>query len=94
MWNLKYDTNEHIHETKTDLQRLPGGLGEARTGRLGLTVCRLFYIGWINNKVLLYTTGNYIQYLVTNHNEKEHICINKSLCCRTAFKHCKSTILQ
>ena len=30
------------------------------------------YIGWINNKVLPYSTGNYIQYLVRNHNEKEY----------------------
>ena len=30
------------------------------------------YIGWINNKVLLYSTGNYIQYPVTDHNGKEY----------------------
>ena len=30
------------------------------------------YIEWINNKVLLYSTGNYIQYPVINHNGKEH----------------------
>ena len=70
MWNPKYDTNEHIYATKTGLQRLPRGLGEARTGSLGLIVCRLLYTGWINTKALLYSTGNYIQYLVTNHNEK------------------------
>ena len=29
------------------------------------------YIGWINNEVLLYSTGNYIQYPVINHNGKE-----------------------
>ena len=27
----------------------------------------------INNKVLLYSTGNYIQYLVINHNGKEFL---------------------
>ena len=70
MWNPKYDTNEHIYATTTGLQRLPRGLGEARTGSLGLIVCRLLYTGWINTKALLYSTGNYIQYLVTNHNEK------------------------
>ena len=70
MWNLKYDTNEHIYETKTDLQRSPRGLGKARTGSLGLIVCRLLYIGWTNTKALLYSTGNYIQYHVTNHDEK------------------------
>ena len=34
--------------------------------------CKLVYIEWINNKVLLYTTGNYIQYPVINQNGKEH----------------------
>ena len=33
---------------------------------------KLLYIGWINNKVLLCSTRNYIQYLVTNHNGKEY----------------------
>ena len=28
--------------------------------------------GWINNKVLPYSTGNYIQYPVINHNGKEY----------------------
>ena len=32
---------------------------------------KLLHIGWINNKVLLNCTGNYIQYSVTNHNGKE-----------------------
>ena len=31
----------------------------------------ILYIEWINNKVLLYRTGNYIQYLVINYNGKE-----------------------
>ena len=31
---------------------------------------KLLYIRWINNKVLLYHTGNYIQYPATNHNGK------------------------
>ena len=39
-----------------------------------------------NNKVLLYSTGNYIQYLVMNYNGKEskkkiYIYITESLCC-------------
>ena len=49
--------------------------------------CKLVYTGWINIKVLLYSTGNYIQYPVINHNgkeyEKEYIYtrITESLCC-------------
>jgi len=32
--------------------------------------CKLLYIEQINNKVLLYSTGNYIQYAAVNHNGK------------------------
>ena len=38
----------------------------------GISTGKLLYIGWINNKVLLYSTGNYIQYLIINHNGKEY----------------------
>ena len=53
--------------------RLPTG----RWGRLGLGVWHqqkqtIIYREWINNKVLLYSTGNYIQYPEINHNEKEY----------------------
>ena len=34
--------------------------------------CKLLHIGWINNKVLLYSTGNCIQYPVINHDGKEY----------------------
>ena len=46
--------------------------------RVQINRCELLYIEWVNNKVLLYSTGNYIQYPVINHNgkeyEKERIC--------------------
>ena len=35
--------------------------------------CMLLYTEWINNKVLLYSTENYIQYPTINHNGKEYI---------------------
>ena len=38
---------------------------------LGLADANL-YIEWKNNKVLQYSTGNYIQYPVINHNGKEY----------------------
>ena len=41
----------------------------------GTSRCKLLYIEWIHNKVLLCSTGNYIQYLVINHNGKECIHI-------------------
>ena len=43
----------------------------------GIRKCKLLYVGWINHKVLLYSTGNCIQYLVIIYNriesEKEYI---------------------
>ena len=47
---------------------------------VGVSRCKLLYIEWINNKVLLYSTENYIQYPMINHNGKEykkrmHICV-------------------
>ena len=43
-----------------------GGMDwEFGTGR-----CKLLYTEWIKDKVLLYSTGNYIQYLIINYNEK------------------------
>ena len=38
----------------------------------GINRCKLLYIEWINNKILLYSTGDYTQYPVINHNGKEH----------------------
>ena len=37
---------------------------------LGISRCKLLYIQWIDNKVLLYSTGNYIQCHVLNQNGK------------------------
>ena len=51
--------------------------------------CKLLYIEWISNKVLLYNTGNYILYLVINTIEKNlsiylsiyiYLSISESLC--------------
>ena len=43
----------------------------------GISKCKLLYIEWISNKVLFYSTGNYSQYPVINHNGKEYekVCI-------------------
>ena len=42
----------------------------------------LLYIEWINNKILLYSTGNCIQHPVISHNEKEFLkeCIYIYVC--------------
>ena len=46
--------------------------GARKYWEFGICKCKLLYIGWINSKALLYSTGNYIQYLVINHNEKNY----------------------
>ena len=38
----------------------------------GISRCKLLYIGWIKSKVLLYSTGNYIQYPMIIHNGKDY----------------------
>ena len=54
---------------------------------------------WINKKVPLYSTGNYIQYPGTNHNGKDYekewvcvcvcvcVCVTESACCTEEIKH-------
>ena len=46
-------------------------VGRGMDWEFGVSRCKLLYTEWINNKVLLYSTGNYIQYPVINHNRKE-----------------------
>ena len=40
----------------------------------------ILYIGWINNKILLYSIENYIQYTVINHNGKEYEKLYMCMC--------------
>ena len=51
----------------------------------GISRCKLLGREWVNNKVLLYSTGNYISYPVVNQNGKEYerewIRITESFCC-------------
>ena len=46
------------------------GVGRGMEWEVGVNRCKLLCIEWINNKVLLYRTGNYIQYSMINHNGK------------------------
>ena len=92
MWNLKYDSNELIYETETDSQTqrtdlwLPRGKQGGEGGmdwEFGVSRGKVLYVDWINNKVLLHSTRNYIQYPVINHkgkeHEKEYVCITELL---------------
>ena len=71
--------------------------GEGERGEMdwefGVGRCKLSYMEWINNKILLYTTGNSMQYSVINHIGKEYICIIESDGQQKLTQHCKSTTL-
>ena len=51
----------------------------------GVSRCNHLHIEWINNKVLLYSSEDHLQYLMINHNKKEYknvyIRIAGLLCC-------------
>ena len=78
MWNLKYDTNELIYKTETDLQTqktdlwLPKGKGGGGgiNQELGINRYTLLYIKQINNNFLFIAQGT-IVYLVVTYNGKE-----------------------
>ena len=46
----------------------------------GVGRCKLLHLEWVNNKVLLYSTGNYIQSLGINHNGKEYFKKRMYIC--------------
>ena len=88
--NLKHGTNEPIYRTETDSQTwradlwLPRGRGRGIDMEFGVGKCELLNLEWINNDVLLYSTGNYIPSLGIEHNgrqyEKKNIYIYLPLC--------------
>ena len=80
MWSLKYHTNEHIYKRETDSQiqrielwlpRWRGAWGR-KDWEFETSKCKLLYTEWINNKVPPYSTGNYVQDTVINHDGNKH----------------------
>ena len=68
----KKQTHRHTEQTCG----CQGGRGrEGKDWEFGVSRCKLLYIEWINNKVLLYSPGNSIQYPGINHDEKECIYV-------------------
>ena len=73
---ITYRWNFYVIEADPQTQRkdlwLPRGRagGEGVDWEFGISRCKLLYIGWINSKVLLYSTGNCIKHPVINHNGK------------------------
>ena len=91
MWNLKYNTNEPIHETNriTDTEnRLVVATGEEiggeRERELVAGRWKLLHIIW-TNKFLRYSTGNYSQHTVINHDGKD--CFKKDIYVYTQLSH-------
>ena len=81
---FKYDINEPIYKTRDSQtcellseSRLEVAKGEwggrGMDWEFGVSRCKLLHLEWINNKVLLYSTGNYIQYPIMEKNIKRCI---------------------
>ena len=52
----------------------------------GINRCKPVYVEWINRKILLYSTGNYVQFppiTITEKNMKKNVdtCITESFSC-------------
>ena len=62
---------KQTHRHREQICQGEGG-GEGMDWEFGVNRCKLVYTEWISNKVLLYSTGNYIQYPMINHNGKEY----------------------
>ena len=75
MWNLKNNTNDSI-QNRNRLTDTANNLMVTKEGREGtnqedgMNRSKLLYIKYISNEDLLYSTGNYIQYLVITYNVK------------------------
>ena len=70
--------NLSTKQKQTQIQRTDLGVPRRRGGEggihweFGVSRYKLLHIQWINNKVLLYSTVNYIQYPGINCNGKEY----------------------
>ena len=54
----------------------------------GVNRCKLLHVEWMDNRVLLYSTRNDMQYPGIKHDgknirKKTYVCITESICCRT-----------
>ena len=71
-YELIYKTEPDSQTQRRDVVARGKRNGEGMDCEFGTSRCKLLYIGWIKNKLLLYSTGNYIQYPLINLNGKEH----------------------
>ena len=83
-----YTKQKQTHRHRKQTYGYQRGRGEGVTQEYGINRYKQLYLKQISNKDLLYSTGNYIQYLVITYNGKEFekeqitcICITESFCC-------------
>ena len=75
MWNVKYGTNEpsarqkQIHGHGEQTCSCQAG-GSGMHWEFGVSRCKQLHLKGISNEMLLYSTGNYIQSLVIEHDRK------------------------
>ena len=87
MWTLKYDTNwtdlGNRHWNRHRKHTYSYQRGKGKWEEFGISRDKLPHVQYKIHKVLLYSTSNYTQYLVINHNGKEYayLCVSESLCC-------------
>ena len=67
---MKQKQNHGYREQTGIAQR--DGVGGEMEWEVGISRCELLYTEWVNNKVLIYSTENYIQYFLIKHSRKEH----------------------
>jgi len=77
LWYNLYVESKIWHKRITDTENRAvvakgEGAGGQMEGKVGVSRCKFLYIEWINNKVLLYSTENYIQCPIINNNGREY----------------------
>ena len=81
LYNVDLSTNRN---RLTGIENKPAvAMGEGgKDWEFGVSRYKLVYMGWISSEVLLYSTGNYVPYPVTNHSGKicKRIYVTEPLC--------------
>ena len=68
--NLSIEQKQtHGHGKETWGSQGEGG-GSMMDCKFGISICELLHLGWLSTGILLYSTGNYIQSLVIEHDRR------------------------
>ena len=92
---MNLSTKETYRQIEQQTCGCQGGGVRRRTDlKFGISKCKLLYIGWINSRVLLYSTENSIQYLVhiIEKKMKKNIYLNHFAVQQKLTRHCQSTM--